>query len=303
MKNLKLCAFLERFGMGNDVAEMLNRANGDAYALSMPMLISAMMGNKERYLLLRDMVDISLDSNEYPPKKTLQAWMLGRMILADKIMGDDLEPSQKIAQQDTVEQLKKLLSTIEEDDSFSAWAWGYLACVDYDYAKEPMLKAARSLKASAPMADQIWAWVMCIQAAAYANDIATYKECVQQIKLITGKEMMVSEALSTLLTRDERTLNNDFPGWAMAGVRAAAQMMGDDLLYRELDEPIKQVIKDTQTIIAQQKDSNPIFAQKAVAEKRLTEATNQLAFENHREAYEQHNKILEENKKGSSNKT
>jgi len=304
MKNLKAAAFTERFAMGNDVAEMINLAHGDAYALSMPMLVSAKMGNKDRYLLLRDMMDISLHSNEYQSHQAMQAWMLGRMILADKIMSDELTPEQKIPQQKTIDDLKKLLSEISTDDQFSAWAWGYLACVDYEYAKAPMLKAAQSLKdLPALLADQLWAWVMCVQAAAQAHDIPTYKESVRQIKMITGKELSVSEAMKQVLTRNEQTANNDFPGWAMAEARAAAQMMGDDMLYRELEAPIKKVVKETQAIVSEKKESQPKFAHKALAERRLTEVTNQLTVENHREAYEKHEAALQDSKKKLDNNT
>jgi len=98
-------------------------------------------------------------------------------------------------------------------------------------------------KAHGALSDALWAWVMSLQAAAYAGDQSSYEWIKEQMKLITQTES-VSQALEKGLLR--KTESNDYPAWAMAKVRCAAIIIGDEELYREIESTLISSIAGAQ---------------------------------------------------------
>jgi hypothetical protein len=280
MKNLKQITFSERFKIANDMAQMLNDAQGQAYSLSMPLIIAATLGSSH-YPTVRNMMMISLEQPDINriDQKSFKAWMLGRVLMSDLTIKESDDKESQAA----VQELKELLNSNLAADSFTAWAWAYLACVDYEYAKGKMIQATEGLAQSkASVSDQLWAWVMCMQAAAREQDGAIYTRCIQEIQKIGGKPQL-AQALITGLTRNEQNHNNDFPAWALALVRSAAEMMGDMNRVNDLQDPIRQSLQEAIELSKKHSDKNPTFAKKVLAEQRLAEVINQVTNENNKE--------------------
>lgn len=241
-KNLAESAFTEKVSLENIIDE-LTHANTDPYSASLPLIASAELGDKKRYdITLTHMLN-SLDKNtqDHPFK----AWMLGRILLA----ADDMNDA------DTIKKARQKLNEYLNEDSsaFSAWAWGYRAALDsknYALYKKSMLDAAETLTKkyqTSPnheaLSNALWAWVMNLQAAAFAGDQKSYHWIKEQIKLI-AEENSVSLSLKKGLLRTAQS--NDYPAWAMAKTRYSAIIINDKELYQEIEIPLMTSIDSAQ---------------------------------------------------------
>lgn len=278
LKNLEQSSFPERLSTIEGVNELLKTAKDDAYLLSMPLLTSAILSDKEHYQkVLHDMTH-AMQKN--PPEKnqySFYAWLYGRVLLASLHIDD----GETIA--NTQKQLKTLLQNENTaKDRFSAWALGYLATLnthEYSRLRMDMREAGDLLttyyfeirddkkshtdKIQEARSDALWAWVMFLQAAAIYDDYAFYQYSLEQMKRISN-ESQVSLALAKGLLRT--SASNDYPAWAMAMTRLAAVTIADQTLYAELEKPLLKSIDDAK--LAQAK-----------AEVILAQVNNQLAMD------------------------
>jgi len=223
------------------------------YDISMPLLAAALTNDKAAYPPLRDkMLQASntvLLHNKPPRDMTEKAWLLGRILVAANSMQD----------QETVEFTKKILINILKTvryyrkDACVAWAWGYLQV--YNATQDPkaytdnklfMLKYTQELVNERnpapglepmPMTNILWAEVMDLQAAAAANDRATYQEILKDILTVTGTNTIV-EAFQQMPIEDYRA-------WAMASVGLAASQMKNEETLELISGAITKVINDS----------------------------------------------------------
>jgi hypothetical protein len=256
-KNLENITFTEKSHVESIIDELLDSSH-DPYAASLPLIASAEIGDRKRYELAREKMRNSLESLDQHPENAPQwmqnnsfkAWMWGRMLLAADSVND---ANTVIKSQARLQALLKENSTTNDNFAFFTWAWGYRAAYDkkeYDISKKRMLDDALRLTTifnesneHGALSDALWAWVMNLQAAAYAGDQSSYKWIKEQMKLITRTES-VSLALEKGLLRT--TESNDYPAWAMAKVRCAAIIAGDKELYREIESTVISSINSAQ---------------------------------------------------------
>lgn len=227
-----------------------NEDDSRAYRLSMPLLASALLGDKKSYDNLVKQTLSALNKLS-PEKNSFKAWIYGRVLLA----ADGLSDTNVI--NNTRKEIKKILKDKNtKKDELTAWAWCYLASLndtEYNHAKENMKNAADQLSKDFLAAESaqeselhnkrahaLWAWVLCVQAAANADDKDMFEYALAQLKEI-AKEETVAAALSKHLSRASSTAN-DYPAWAMAITRLAAATYGDHDLYAELRDPLQDAL-------------------------------------------------------------
>jgi hypothetical protein len=252
--NLKNVNFADRASILEGANTLLANANGDAYQLSLPLLISAHLGDEKLYHDSSTKMDTAMQSPALGTanQNSFRAWMYGRMLIAAKNMGDQTNADK------TLIHLKNVLNDKNTySDRFTAWAWGYLASFndqEYQAAKNEMELLAAKLtahyvdvnksnesadKKQEARSDALWAWVMNAQAAANANDMGIYHHALERMQFITG-EHTVSDALSKGLLRT--SASNDYPAWAIGMTRVDAITILDRKLYMELDDTLKNSI-------------------------------------------------------------
>lgn len=254
--NLKSVVFTERPSIIDGTNTLLANANGDAYQLSLPLLISAQLGDAGLYQQSLDKIQESLRSpdNTNPNQNSFRAWMYGRMLMASKSIGDTATMDK------TKNELKNLLNDKNTmQDRFTAWAWGYLASLnnkEYHDAKNNMEQSADKLttiymsinsgnaseeKKQEARSDALWAWVMAAQAAANSDDKQFYQHALDHMQIITETHD-VSDALLKGLLRT--SASNDYPAWAIAMTRVDAVTILDKKLFAELENTLKKSIED-----------------------------------------------------------
>jgi hypothetical protein len=278
MSNLQRIDFKERKFIEKTIDE-LNSTAKDPYAASLPLIMSAGLGDKKRYALSSQTMLFTLASLDEKPlhfpewmrSQSFKAWMWGRLLLAADSVGD-----KKLINQ-SEQQLSSLLSNKNKDSlAFFTWAQAYHAAfnkMSYDKYKIAMLKNAVILTNNAKkhpenhgaLSDALWAWVMNLSAAAMMNDQDSYIMIKKQILALTNAKS-VTESLEMGLVRTADS--NDYPAWALGKVRLAAAKMHDHALYHEMNEIV-------QSSIAGAKEAG------AKAEYGLAVIENQLAREAH----------------------
>lgn len=262
IKNLKDVEFPEKNDIRNKAAELAAAAN-DPYAASLPMMISAELGDAKEYLNnRRQMVQLlnELDESTDPKWKWMQnnsfkAWMWGRILLAAQSIGDY---GQVQSAKNTLAHLLQTKPTEVDNLAFTAWAWGYRAALNrsqYHASKKIMMDDAQALAdkyqqsgKNSDLSDELWGWVMNIQAAARANDKATYEKIKSKIAGKEGEALPAEIALALNKGLSHTAASNDYPAWALAKVRLAAAMMGDDKLFIGLAEPLAISIAEANKI-------------------------------------------------------
>lgn len=253
--NLQKAAFPEKFSITSQLETLLNSKEVDAYSVSMPLLVSAQLGNNQQYIKSTVLMSKAIDSMNDDPFK---AWIYGRIIFAAHSMKDPYTEAS------TKRKLDILLEKLLKDDTtcldrFKNWSLGYIAALnkeEFVKAKEPMISGANHLsdtyvkvnasdvskeKKQEVRSDALWAWVMITQAAANAQDKEVYENAITQILSIT-KQSSLSNALSKGLLRT--AASNDYPAWAIGIVRLAAQTIGDNDRFEELGATLENSIAE-----------------------------------------------------------
>lgn len=244
-----------RSSVGNKIDELANLAK-DPYAASLPLIASAGLGDKNQYYtacaqMLKTLEILDAKPTEFPEwqrSNSFKAWMWGRVLLAADSMAD--AETITLAKGKLLSLLDKKI-TKEDNFSYFTWAWGYRAALnqtEYDISHKRMVNDAVQLteKYKAKQEDHgalsaaLWAWVMNLSASANAGDQHTYALIKEQIKFLTGAES-VTKALEIGLLR--KSDDNDYPAWALAKVRRAAAIMGDENLYNEISKATESSIE------------------------------------------------------------
>lgn len=249
LKNLKDINFTERNDVFLIIFDLSKQRifKATPYSLSIPMIGDAELGTAD-YPFTQGRMVWSLEHPDSPLQKdvpswmrtnSFKAWMWGRVLLAADSVNDTTTINKALAN------LRILLDdtqpTATDNPAFYTWAWAYRAAYnqqEYAISKDKMLQGAYKLD---NLSDALWAWVMNLQAAAYAHDLATYETCKQQI-ISVAHTATVSQALTKGLLRT--AASNDYPAWAMAKVRYAARVVGDEALYAELESSLNASIRE-----------------------------------------------------------
>ncbi len=245
-KNLENISFEERAAVEGIINQLTGLAN-DPYAASLPMIMSAELGDAKGYQANSAQMLKMLEMLESKPEmfpqwmqsNSFKAWMWGRVLLAADSINDVGRVSMA---QNKLSTLLNGKITDKDSSAFFTWAWGYRAALnpsEYQNAgKDKMMEGARQLTTDYKnsgshdqLSNALWAWVMNIQAAARAGDRKTYENIKNEMKRTAGTDS-VSVALETGLLRTADS--NDYPAWAMAIVRRSAAAMGDAQLFQEI---------------------------------------------------------------------
>lgn len=256
--NLEKAGFAEKLYITTKIESLLSDPKNDAYALSMPLLVSAQLGNKGLYRESLNRMNTAMEQIESGPFK---AWLYGRILFATHSIKDGNGEFK------TQSVLSGLLDGLIKDDlnradRFTVWSLGYIAALnktEFNKARDPMLAGANYLtdayfkinsstaseeKKQEARSDALWAWVMISQAAANANEKDSYQYAINQMLSIT-KQSSIGEALTKGLLRT--AASNDYPAWAIGIVRLAAQTVGDETRYDELNEPLNKSTYEAKT--------------------------------------------------------
>ncbi len=213
--NLSETQFAKNYPIDNVI--QLIGVYDDPYHLSIPLLISAALGNATIYHDVHAKMTAAMQKfTQDRAKDSLSAWMYGRMLIAEKYMNED-NPN-------TLLKLSTFLHNPDtQNDEYKAWAYAYLASLtqkDYIATKVAMLNLATSLTIQVKpenISNALWVWVMIIQASASAQDKTTYDHAVDQILKIAQ-----TKSMHTAL---EKIPENDFNKWATAIVATSATKM------------------------------------------------------------------------------
>jgi hypothetical protein len=213
--NLSQSEFAKNYPIDNVI--QLIGGYDDPYHLSIPLLISAALGNATIYHDVHQKMTAAMQKfTQDRTKDSLSAWMYGRMIMAEKYMNED-NPN-------TLLKLSTFLHNPDtQNDQYKAWAYAYWASLnqkEYLAAKVFMLNLATSLTTLVKPEDisnALWIWVMIIQASANAQDKTTYDLAVDHLLRIAQTKSM--------RTALEKIPENDFNKWATAIVATSAAKM------------------------------------------------------------------------------
>ncbi|HSW93705.1 MAG TPA: hypothetical protein VLJ15_05030 [Gammaproteobacteria bacterium] len=275
--NLHQVYFREKVDIAKIADELTTSAN-DPYEASLPMIISANLGDVGHYKLALGKLNEKMDLlNEKPENferwmrnNSFKAWMLGRVLLSAANMND---PGNIATAKNKMRALLEEKITPEDNMAFNTWAWGYLAALnesEYLSCRKKMLddSVVLSEKYQAEpgnhdaLSNALWAWVMDLSAAS-AKNYKDYHHIKQKMIELTGKKS-ITETLETGLLRTEKS--NDYPAWALAKVLHAAANMQDWALYDEIKPAVAVSIE-----AARQTDKKAEYA--------LAITDNQLAIE------------------------
>jgi hypothetical protein len=181
-KNLSMIHYPGKSAVTESIKQLyLTSDSNDAYSLSIPLIASAQQGDKKIYVAVLKKIQTALNKM---PNDYFKAWILGRVLLAADSMVD------KATLAMTKFQLKLILAVpfnktfADIDYAFYAWALGYLALLDkheYKIIHSQLLESAQNLtmvyyqtQTHDALSNAVWAWVLDLQAASYANDKTTY---------------------------------------------------------------------------------------------------------------------------------
>lgn len=219
-----------------DVGTDLN----SSYSISIPLLGAAYSNNRELYERWQEAMftafgiksDLPTEAivEKMKEKPSENAWILGRLLVANLQMGDK-ESARKIAAV-----IEGLLLQQTSVDPFVVWAWGYLAIFyaqdkadEYPRVKEKMINCTNELieMPGQKGKDNVhWAIVMELQSLAEMKDQKSYEERLQKLQDFSEKSSMV-EALETIPP-------GDFRAWATSLILHAAKKMKDRSLVYDL---------------------------------------------------------------------
>lgn len=247
--------FIEKEEIREITKKLITTAK-NPYAASLPLLISAALGDKALYDLSLASLNAKLqilnqhpkDYDEWMRCHSFKAWMQGRILEATMAMADikTLAPAKNKMQ-------VLLEEKMEEAETgklaFIAWANGYRAALskkEYETCRSNMENLTGELialykkdrKNHESLSNTLWAFVMNLSAAASTKnktDYENFKEKMTQFenKMISfAKEKPIHAVLETGLLRTAES--NDYPAWALAKVRLASARMEDWELYDAL---------------------------------------------------------------------
>jgi len=205
------------------------------YSISIPLLGAAYLNDGKRYGRWKEALlqafkigkEESEDSivEKLQEKASTNAWILGRLLVADLRMGD------QSSAQKNVSIMEKLLKK-SAVDRFSAWAWGYLAIFyaqvkpkEYPLVQKQMLETTDVLMRQPGEKGKdnvLWALVMQLQSFADIGDKVGYFSCLQKMQEFSGT-LSVQETLESIPAED-------FRAWATSLVLRAAKKIPDRFL-------------------------------------------------------------------------
>ncbi len=216
------------------------------YSVSIPLLGAAYSNHKVEYGKWKEAIfqafgiknDEPVDSivEKLQDKASENAWILGRLLVANLRMGDS-------SAKKTASIIQQLLQKAPVDP-FSAWAWGYLAIFyaqtqpdEYPSVKEQMMQCSDTLMKQPEEKGKdnvLWAIVMELQSLSEVGDVASYNDCLQKFQDFSG----TSSVIETL----ESIPPGDFRAWATSLILHAAKKMNDRMLVLELMEYLPKTI-------------------------------------------------------------
>lgn len=254
----------------------------DAYALSMPLLMAAWLGDKTRYDVLYSAMRTAMESNQLPAwvspemKPGVMAWLYGRMCVAAEALGKDTQAAEaRGAALLIVNELSE--STPPVSNEFTSWALSYivmgLPADDYQKRRDEMIRNAQAVMDTYTIAalrippkstaveqvyldaektarsNALWAWVMVVQAAAHQGDTKGYKTAWLRIADIAGIYHLRVLKMP-LPTNHAEQLANTFPAdqyraWGFANLVEAAQHVEISFSVPRMKERTREVMRNS----------------------------------------------------------
>lgn len=212
----------------------------DARALSVPLMMTSLLGKEKSYAIILKKMEAAL---ELMPTNTTKAWLIGRVLLAAKHQGDETTLEKYLPE------MKALLKSAAPQDPHAAWAWGYLAGLskeEYAAAQKNLFATTLSLieeyntkKSTAAFTNALWAITMGLYATAQMNHEEDYRNLLGMCRLIDPE----SPAMALFFAIPA----SDGRAWAMGLAMEAAVKMKDSLSYDYLVKPSHIAIQVAKT--------------------------------------------------------
>ncbi|GJM06609.1 MAG: hypothetical protein DHS20C10_03430 [marine bacterium B5-7] len=213
-----------------------------AYALSMPVFAAALAGDAKQYVLMLPKFKGAISCS---PDNAEKAWMLGRLLIAAKMMDADDSVLEKY--RDEMRKILEPLNEQKDNAAMRAWAWAYLVAsydasteASYIQAISAMATAGEYLSADASLTEKMWTTVMGAFASALANDDACYKAYAKTTLNEVRGERSLEQVFAALPA-------DDYPAWLIASLQFAALKVNDYELYNDLDEPLTAAMKNAKS--------------------------------------------------------
>ena len=245
--NLARVPFDQKEQVQTFVDELIIDGEDNPYLLSFPLLISANLGDRNRYNIC---VSQLFDTLNMPEKKHdhyedwmttthFKMWMYSRITLAAHVMQD--EGALKKAQTKMYNMQTKLRLN---SDSLAQITWAQCHCGEikeknYKAARENIHRNICELLRSCDkepdnkvlIANTLWGLILTMTAASAKSytDYHAFKSTIAKFKV--GEK--ITDIIKTHL-KDDSTNKNHFPLWAIAKLRLAAARQQDWTFYDEL---------------------------------------------------------------------
>ncbi len=218
------------------------------YTLSMPLIASAAIQYSDLNQAISTQMDAGIDAVK---PASMQAWMMGRMLLAANLMND------KSRVDSLKEQILAVLEVADLEDVKTGWAYGYLLTIDktlYQAYREKLFVSVNNVaatysndKTADNLSSLLWTLTMNMDAAASTSHQDDYKQFLRQISSLTG--------YATITDSVAAMPDGDFPAWLVSINLRAATMMDDTQTQNELQtlltETFKRPIVDADKMLAQ----------------------------------------------------
>jgi hypothetical protein len=234
MKNLSTTDYADKAAVTDAILQLFTYARTQAnniYSLSIVLIAAALQGVSENYeTVLRELKPALILMDDSPEKN----WLMGRMLFAEAM----IDP-RYVYQSSSISQESM---TILPYNVMNAWALAYFSSLSpesYVQMRTSMLQAVNDQQTAAILPDALWALIMGLQAAAYANQRSDYDVILQNMKLLTNRQSLTE--VFSFLTRTEDS--SDYPAWAIGIVCVAAVCMDDKELFDEVSVLLSEAIQ------------------------------------------------------------
>lgn len=193
---------------------------------SMLLLVSSMQNSSALYEKERNSMKEILSDKEIKLEMPTRVWMLGRMVLAAKMINDQ-DSTQKLST--TLLQQLQTLSASDDSSPLTGWAWAYLLTAIPDYYQEHVdkLKSYTQDKSEKDYNSTLmWTLVMNLNAAASNTDKETYQYFLTQMINVSPKK--------TLKSAVDGVPKDDYKYWLLSLLQVSIQLMGDEKNHQDI---------------------------------------------------------------------
>lgn len=195
------------------------------YELSMLILVAAAYGEQEVYTQVKAQMLQLLPMKQLTSK---QAWLLGRLVVASKMINDDESlPLQADLKRYLMPESTGLMPQRPPADFFTAWAWAYLLFDDvtlYSEHRDQLGLQLAAIKSHLDKSSLIWVKVMNLYAYASNDDQERFADAMLHFCDDTGAATM-EEAVALVPLEDYRLWLIQLINWSVVRLQADRSLL------------------------------------------------------------------------------